>query len=609
MDIKIQKNSLSLVVRILDRKKKTKPCIDVPPQKAPFPGSLPESTKLPRSSPEKEGISSAYISQYLRELLEVDGVYPHGVIVLRHGKVIAEASYAPYRTDVWATTYSLCKTVTGLAVGLAHDDGLLSPDDRIADLLPDEVKKLTPLVFAKQSQLTVRRLMTMTTNVMFNEAGSVTETDWIHGFLTSMLKTENENKFDYNSMNTYMLSAIVCKLYNKSLTDLLGERIFGPMGIRRFFWETCPRGYEKGGWGMYMLPEDMAKLGQLFLQDGAWEGKQLVSADWIEAMRKKQITVPKTVGTYNYGWQMWNKATPKIWLLNGMFGQNVLAFPDNDIVVAAVAGNNDMFQTNAFFPITEKYFGRAFPDEPLRRSVKASAGLCETLALLADTESENSMRGLVPLSAEKGAVRRGEKLSRSRAAEERFCAAGKALNGRYYVTDSPIAQTLGLLPLYLQAIQNNYSDGIEQIGFEQHGEQLVLNVREGDVTYTLPVPFGETVYTKLSFHGEEYEAGVTGKLYTDERGYDILGIRISFLEFAEERYIRLRFAGDNIYSDWSETPGVEFLENGFSYYKKVISGDNKIIGDLLSRTDAESVRTKIRNTVYPKITWKRTEKA
>ena len=145
------------------------------------------------------------------------------------------------------------------------------------------------------------------------------------------LSMENpEQSFQYNSLNTYVLSAIVTKRTGETLTEYLTPRLFGPLGITKYYWETCPKGITKGGWGLFLCAEDMAKLGQLYLQRGKWNGQQLVSEYWIEISTARHLKTQND--TYGYGYQLWMEQRPGSFEYNGMLGQNVIIYPDMDMV-------------------------------------------------------------------------------------------------------------------------------------------------------------------------------------------------------------------------------------------------------------------------------------
>lgn len=160
-------------------------------------------------------------------------------------------------------------------------EGKLSLDTKIVDVFR---KNVSLFGFIRQKDLTVRHLLTMTSGVSFNETGAISGNDWVKGYLEAFCHHEPGTYFEYNSMNTYMLSAIITEITGETMLDYLKPRLFAPLGITWVFWETCPKGKNKGGWGLFLCVEDMAKLGQLYLDGGKWKGQQVIPEDWYESL-------------------------------------------------------------------------------------------------------------------------------------------------------------------------------------------------------------------------------------------------------------------------------------------------------------------------------------
>lgn len=189
------------------------------PQKPAFPEESPEGEeRLERMTPESQGISSAHLAAFLEALGAEKSTDIHQVLIARNGKVICECGYAPYPAGLWHASYSMCKSITGMAIGMLIEEGLLTLEARVVDLFR---KRKNLLHLLRQKDITVRHLLTMTSCVNFNEAGSVTGNDWVRGFLESGLGGVPGKEFMYNSMNSYMLSAIVTELTGETLILIL----------------------------------------------------------------------------------------------------------------------------------------------------------------------------------------------------------------------------------------------------------------------------------------------------------------------------------------------------------------------------------------------------
>ena len=571
MDIKNQTNTLRIITRLINNKKDNKSVIDFTPQKTEIFGKR-TSTRMPRSTPRKEGVSSERINEYFKALTENHNVFPHGVIIVKNGKIIAEKEYSPYNNNIWHITYSMCKTITGMAIGMLCDYGILSVEDRVCEIMGDQLPLLTNVRLKK---LTVKDLLTMSSGVVFNETGVITEENWTEGFFTSGVKFIPGSSFNYNSMNTYILSVIVKKVTGEGLCEFLEPRLFEPLGIRDYFWEKSQQGIEKGGWGLYLLPEDMAKLGQLILNGGKWGDHTLLSDKWMREAESKQIEVPESIGRYGYGYQMWIGEDPRCILFNGMFGQNISVFPDINTVVVATAGNSDMFQTNDYFELTDKYIGRGF-DVPV------------------DLPEKSATQLFVEESVEK-ALRR----SVHKEAMPQLC---EVLNGSMYKFEKRESSPVSLLPLILQTLQNNFQGGLSRMAFIINDGKFKLIVKENSGVHVIPVGFLKPEHTVLNFGGEKYMVAVTGHTSDDEDGYPVLSVKMSFIETASVREMKFYLKSDSESElVWRETPGVEFIVNGAGAIYSSIENKIKIVKKVADILDWDIMLYQLNRILAPRL--------
>ena len=312
-----------------------------------------KSTKLERMTPEEAGISSDRIRHFLRSLKNDNSIDMHNVLIVKDGKVITEACFGGYDLNCPRYSFSACKSVTSMAIGLLYDEGKLKLSDKIVDILNEEIPAISKIFSQK---ITVEDVLTMRSAITFNEATTAVSKDWLTDCFTTPLIGNIGESFNYNSINTYILSRIVCKLSGKSMSEYLDEKIFTHLGIKEYYWEKCPKGYEIGGWGLYIKHEDFAKLGLLVLNKGRYDGKQLISEEYINMATTSQVETPKDYGDFNYGYQIWVNRHHKIYLFNGMFGQNVCIMPDNNMVIVSGAGIDEMFQQSSYYTHLSKYF-------------------------------------------------------------------------------------------------------------------------------------------------------------------------------------------------------------------------------------------------------------
>jgi CubicO group peptidase (beta-lactamase class C family) len=299
--------------------------------------------KLPRTSPEAAGIPPTAILAFIDAVEQKVGGL-HSFMLLRHGQVAAEGWWAPYAPQYPHTLFSLSKSFTSTAVGLAVSEGHLTVDAPVLSFFPgDAPAKVSDNLAAMQ----VRHLLTMSTGHDKDATGptvSAPDGNWVKAFLSLPVEHEPGTKFVYNSAATYMLSAIVQKLTGVTVLEYLHPRLFDPLGIENPTWENCPRGINKGGWGLSVKTEDIARFGQLYLQKGQWKGRQLVPEKWVAEATSKQIsngTGETSDWTQGYGYQFW-RCRHGAYRGDGAFGQYCIVMPEQDAVLAITSGVSDM---------------------------------------------------------------------------------------------------------------------------------------------------------------------------------------------------------------------------------------------------------------------------
>ena len=578
--------------------------VDYFPQKPDFPFDAVYEQAFVRATPESQGISSDLFAALLRELYASKDTEMHHFMALRHGKVICECNFAPYPKGMWHITHSMCKSITGMAIGMLIEEGKLKLDENIYDIFSDQINALSKIF---RPVITVENLLTMTSGVTFNESGIVSGNDWLGSFLNASVNGKPGTEFQYNSLNTYVLSAIVTKRTGETLTEYLTPRLFGPLGITKYYWETCPKGITKGGWGLFLCAEDMAKLGQLYLQRGKWNGQQLVSEYWIEISTARHLKTQND--TYGYGYQLWMEQRPGSFEYNGMLGQNVIIYPDMDMVLVTNAGNKEMFQDCIMLNIIRKYFpvnyhpADVLPENPLSYSLLKR--LCGELE-----NGENNNRST--------SLRRGWKrnvVSRRKHSDKKYSyrisaavdrpsdhhSFMRAVSGRTYVMEQ---QNIGIAPLFVQVFHNNMTDGISEISFTYDAGNFCVSFTEGTVIHKLPVGFGKAADGCADLHGEHYLVATLGEFARDENDIPVLKLEITFIEECVKRKAHIFFHEDNgIEIRWNETPGKKMILAGLSSITEELSGnflynsllgDNNITTELLHRLMEQTIEPAVR---------------
>jgi CubicO group peptidase (beta-lactamase class C family) len=313
---------------------------------------------LPRSTPEAQGISSEAVYDFLEAVDRINTL--HSVMLVRHGQVIAEGWWKPEAADKPHILNSLSKSFNSTAVGLAIEEGKLRLDDPVLKFFPNDAPA-DPSENLKA--MTVRDLLTMT-------CGHDTEPKAVRGapsvkqFLAHPVVYKPGTHFQYNTMGSYTLSAIVTKVTGQTSLDFLKPRLFEPLGIDHPQWDSSPEGYSLGGYGLKLCTEDIAKFGQLYLQKGKWNGKQLIPEQWVEQATSKQVPNDQEghskIGIdwqQGYGFQFW-RCTHNAFRGDGAGGQLCVVIPEKDAVVAITADtSNFQGEMNAIWDKLYPAFG------------------------------------------------------------------------------------------------------------------------------------------------------------------------------------------------------------------------------------------------------------
>jgi CubicO group peptidase (beta-lactamase class C family) len=316
------------------------------------------TTAWPTSSPEEQGMSS----ERLIRLIEFGAFNDmDSVLVTRHGRIVLEATYAPFRAGLKHRVYSVTKFVISTLVGMALADGLLdSTDRRVVDFFAD--RTIANLDDAKKA-ITVRQLLDMTSGLTWQEGLSgasesyiamTRSPDWQQFILDHPMATAPGTRFFYSSGNSHLLSAILSKVTGKSAHDYAREKLFGPLGIDDVLWQADPQGISGGGAGLYLQPRDMAKIGYLWLRGGLWEGKQILPASWIEGVRQADVDMRESwASDMRYGRQFWVMPLRDAYMAVGYHRQLIVVMPKLDIV--AVMTGSSRFASPSGMASTPRY--------------------------------------------------------------------------------------------------------------------------------------------------------------------------------------------------------------------------------------------------------------
>lgn len=298
--------------------------------------------RTPVAFPEDPGISSLAVEAFL-DGAQAQGLDFHSVILMRHGKVAVRLNWAPYTLDTPHTLFSLSKSFCSAAAGFAVAEGLLSYEDKVLDVLKDKAPANPDKGLAK---VTLRHLLTMSSGLEpRSDTRELRVMDWVARALTQKTDHEPGTHFHYNTTGTYLVSAMVHKVTGMPIRDYLMPRLFDKLGIVRPQWDVCPMGINAGGYGLHLSCEDIARFGQLLLQDGMWEGERVLPEGWVKMATDKSIdTADKPEDSdwaQGYGFQFWRTRGGRF-RGDGMFGQVCMVDQKQDLVLAVTAGIADM---------------------------------------------------------------------------------------------------------------------------------------------------------------------------------------------------------------------------------------------------------------------------
>lgn len=576
MELRRQRRALSLMYRVFVRGSTDATQVPYVPQKL----RIAKRAEAPavRCRPEEVGISSSYLQEFLEALESDRGIALHTLSISRWGKPFLAVAAPGYDLTVRHLTHSVCKTVTGLAVGLLISEGKLSLDTPLYTLFPD---KLPPLYGGKNKLITVRHLLSMSTGVPFAETGSVTSEDWVRSFFDSIPTFTPGTGFAYNSMNTYMLSAIIERITKQSLPDYLRPRLFEPLGIDDIVWEKCPRGITKGGWGLYLAPSDMLKIGEVILSRGLYRGSRLIPEKWINEMCHPHKATPEKLGAYSYGYQIWVAEDGKSLLCNGMLGQNIWICPENGIVLCCNAGNCELYQQGNLIPLIREYLSRPFPSS-LPKNRRAYRRL----------------------------HRVGESFFATRTFTKPYHAPHHEWHGRGFpkilstlpnTTFVAAPNNFGLLPVFVMLMQNSLNQGIHSIHMGVFDKRLYAFIREGNESYRIGIGFSDFVENVVTVRGETYLLRARGEFCDDTDGFPVFKMEFIFPELPCARRIKLYYAEKEPFMVLSEQPGQGILDGILDNLSMMMKRGDFWADLLRSRMEKEWLAYRIRMSFEQKL--------
>src|SRR5262245_13729750 len=448
---------------------------------------------LPRSSPEEQGVSSTGLLSFVEAAdAQIEGL--HSFMLVRHGHVVAEGWWSPFDAASRHQLYSLTKSFTSTAVGLAVADGKLRLDDPVLPMFPDDAPAEAS---DNLKAMRVRDLLSMSTG-HHAEAPFRNETRWVKAFLGDPVFHKPGTFFLYNTPASNTLAAIVGKAVGESVLDYLRPRLFEPLGFEEPLWDRDPQGQPIGGYGLYLRTEEIARFGQLYLQKGQWQGKQVVPAAWVEAATSRQVSngsKPESDWEQGYGYQFW-RCRHRAYRGDGAFGQFCVVLPEQDAVVAITSGVKNLQA------VLDAVWDRLLPALQADRLPEDAAARERLRAALAR----------LTLAMPKGAA---------------VPTPGPKATGRRYT-----------FPANEQKV--------EAVGLERKGEAVALVGRWNGLEQRLPLGRGAWTRGRLAYGAQPEQPVAATGAWTSPDTYTA---RIAFYETPFVLTLTLRFAGDQVFYD------------------------------------------------------------
>jgi CubicO group peptidase (beta-lactamase class C family) len=283
------------------------------------------------AAPHEQGMDAAVLGQML-DAIDEQNLNIDSVVVVHNGYIVAEKYYPPYKQDTMHDLYSVTKSVVSALIGIAIQAGYInSVDDLVLDFFPERTfENDDPL----KRSITLEHLLTMSSGLAWDWDEMVSTRDWVQYVLDQPMVIEPGTEFYYSSGNAHVLSAIIQEASGLNTRDFAQLYLFDPLGISEIRWKTDLDGIPKGGWGMAMKPRDMAKLGYLYLNQGRWDGRQIIPAEWVAASTARYVQVPEPLEPWDlYMGYLWWLHQDGPYAAHGTKGQFIYVIPDSDLVV------------------------------------------------------------------------------------------------------------------------------------------------------------------------------------------------------------------------------------------------------------------------------------
>lgn len=481
-----------------------------------------------RSTPEAEGVAPGSIAKIIDTFAETNQEI-HTLMIMRHGKVIADMRWKPY-SDYRCNLFSLTKTFTSTAIGIAIGEGKLSLSDKVVSFFPEYADALMD---EKMKDMTVEDCLTMCSGYYTNISGSgiwsQMNESWIKAFLELPLSYKPGTHYAYNSGSSHMLSSIVTKATGMNTKTYLTQKLFAPLGIDEVLWDTDHEGNSTGGWGLWLNAEQICRVGQLYLQNGLWEGKQIIPKDWIDTASVRHVYPMEDDWNVGYGYQIWTLSSGE-YMGRGAFGQYLVVMPGIDCVAA---------MTSCTWGEQRKY-GALFHERTIINCLKEGIA-SETQDAFTMSQSE--------LEKKIGALSIYTPTVALRSSFER------EINGKSY---------------HMRQEYTNL-DHLKEISFDFYGRSMVFNLRDDKGEYSIKCGMG---------YWEEGVTSMPGKILHHNRELPVMACA-GCAEWENDHTLVMHWAF--LEMAFVDTVRVEFIGRKLMFFRSVNANSDNTLGGTLKR--------------------------
>ena len=544
------------------------------------------------------GLNGDLIMELLRKICFDRRCALDGIAIARRDKLLCSGYRLPYTDKIPRITNSTCKTVTAIGIQFAASEGLLKEEDTVLSYFPEYATMLTPRAV---KQMTIRHLLTMTSGTKCNELTSMVESNWVEAFLMTDCELEPGSRFVYNSMNTNMLAAILTRVTGQSVMEYLRERFFEPLGINHVKWELCPKGIERGGWGLHITLEDMVKIGMFLANNGRFQGKQLLDASYIRKMKERAVSQDADSLAVGYGYQIWH--LPKgLYMLSGMYGQHVIVDEQHGMVVATNAHCEKMFPDSKMVRYLLKYLTNdaLYQPESRQKERRSYRKLMQEFQAFCNDW---------PLPAASGEhsffLYAAKQNKRQQAQRERIDHILSRFHGRRLHIDQT---AIKLFPYMLQGMYQCPPFMVTDIAFQKQDDRIRLcfykewskkDRRERKRRERLVIEAGLAQYHYQTILIGRSDRQIAAKIFpaTDEDGHTVILLDLVFLAEGFSRRIKFFPSGERIAVECQEYPDMRGIAD------QVLYGDTVIAGSTIDLTDKlpEGIRVFLEYKVEPRV--------